>query len=253
MLFKLFGDFSCAGISFIRMNDKRKCVYHIAIEHNINLNKIAAPVFRNLIIKRCIASCARFERIKEIINYFIKRQFIADINSVGRDISHRFKYAAPVLAHIHNRAHKFTGRIDIGIAKRLLAIINQRGIGIICGIIYFTHRAVCHMDFINNARHGGNKIKIIFSFEPFLNDFKMQQPEKAATKAEAERTGRKRGIVELQLFKSITQSLIIRTVCRINTAEHHGIYFFITRKRLFCRISSGCYSIADTGIMHRFD
>ena len=42
------------------------------------------------------------------------------------------------------------------------------------------------MNFTNNARNGCDKVEIILTVEPFLNNFEVQKPQKAASEAKAE-------------------------------------------------------------------
>ena len=63
----------------------------------------------------------------------------------------------------------------------------NRGVGVVCGVIHSYGLAVCKQEFILNARRGGNKVKVIFALKPFLNNFHMQKPQKAAAETETER------------------------------------------------------------------
>ena len=78
----------------------------------------------------------------------------------------------------------------------------------------------------------------------------MQQSEKAAAEAEAERSGGlglkgQRSIVELQLFDSLSQIAVTRSVCGIDTRIDHRQRALEARKRLGCAALGECYRIPD--------
>jgi len=67
----------------------------------------------------------------------------------------------------------------------------------------------------------------------FLNDFQVQQSKEATTKAKAERDGAfglidESRIVELKLGQICLQVFVIRSVDRIEPAEHHRMNFLET-------------------------
>ena len=255
IFFKLLGDFSCSLIRLILMDNKRKSINNIAVENNINLNEVALSVIFHLIIERSIASCARFKSVKEIINNLVKRKFIMNIHSVGSDIIHILKYASFVLAHIHNRSDKFTRNIDMSVGKGLFAIIYICGVGIIGRVINLDHSAVGKINLINNGRNGCDKVKIIFPVESLLNNLKVEQTEKSASESKSESTRgfgfiRKRCVIKLQLFKSVTKNLIIGAVGRIKSAVNHGIYLTVAGQSLSGRIIGSGNRIADMCIAY---
>ena len=101
-------------------------------------------------------------------------------------IGHIFENSPPVLTKLHNISHKLRGGKNIGFYHRLLRRSDKRRIGIIGRIIYINSAAVGKIYLINNRRSGSNKVKIIFSFKPFLNYLHMKQSKKAAAEAETE-------------------------------------------------------------------
>src|SRR5262249_42146209 len=68
----------------------------------------------------------------------------------------------------------------------------------------------------------------------------VQQAEETAAEAEPERGGRLRlvgkgRVVETQLLDGVAQLLVLRTVDRIETREHHRLHAHETRERLIAR------------------
>ena len=111
-----------------------------------------------------------------------------NIDSVGSDIVHIFENSAFILAHIHNGAYEIGRNINMSIGERLLAIVNISRVRIVCRIVNLNHCAVGKMNFINNARNGCDKVEIILTVEPFLNNFEVQKSQKTASEAKAECT-----------------------------------------------------------------
>ena len=68
----------------------------------------------------------------------------------------------------------------------LLGVLNRRGVRVITGVVDFDHGFVRQMDFVNDARNGGHQIQIVFAFQAFLDNFKVQKPQKSAAEAEAQ-------------------------------------------------------------------
>ena len=86
----------------------------------------------------------------------------------------------------------------------------------------------------------------------------MQQSEEAAAEAVSERHGRlrfkgQRRIVQLQLVERVPQIIVMRTVRRINAAEHHRVDLFVSRQRRFCRVRGRGDGIADLRFRNALD
>ncbi len=103
-------------------------------------------------------------------------------------------------------------------------------VGQVRRIIDLDMLAVGRDDFVNDAGGGGDDVHVVLAPEPFLDDLHVQQAEKAAAKAEAERDGAfrlidERGIVQLQLADRRLQMLEVAGVDRVNAAEDHRMDF----------------------------
>src|SRR6185437_8137397 len=99
------------------------------------------------------------------------------------------------------------------------------------------HRAVGLEYAVLDARNGSDEIEIELALEPLLHDLHVQQSEKSAAKAEAERGGSfrlivERRVVELQLVQRVAQVLVLRRVGWIDTGEHHRVDVLIPWQRL---------------------
>ena len=125
-------------------------------------------------------------------------------------------------------------------------------------VIYHFNVAVGAEHLINNVRCGSNQAQIIFALQALLDNVHMQQAQKAAAEAKAQR-GRclrlkyQRSIVQLQLFQSITQVIVIGILYRIQTAVYHRCSLAVTGQRFFGRIIGIGYGIAYACILNIFD
>ena len=171
------------------MNYGRKSIAHVAVKQKIKLNKLASCVFLKLIVKRSIAAAPGLQLIEEVIYYLIERQFIEYVYPAFFNILHILKHAALFLTKLHYCANIFRWRHYRSPHHRLLHIRyfgSRRKVG---RIIYHKLLAVSLYYFIYNGGRGCNKVEVEFPFEPFLYYLHMQQTQKAAPEAEAERHG----------------------------------------------------------------
>ena len=105
----------------------------------------------------------------------------------------------------------------------------RTGSGMSTGLCRSSTSAVGQMDAIDDRRRGGDQIEIELALQPLLDDLEMQQAEKAAAEAEAQR---RRGlglvlearVVEAQLGEAVAQLLVIGGVGREQAAEHHRLH-----------------------------
>ena len=126
------------------------------------------------------------------------------------------------------------------------------------GIIHEKFRSVRLVHLIRNRRRRGDDVEVELPFDALLNNFHMQQPQKAATEAEAERHRRirfenKRSVVQLQLHDGVFQISEFAAVQRVNAAEHHGLTFFIARQRLFRGAFGVRNRVAHFYVLNGFD
>ena len=80
-----------AGTPF-GMHDKRQRVDHLAVQQNIELDEVGLAVADELVIKRGITLCARFQRIKEVKDNLIERQLMVYLDPVRTEVDHVFVY-----------------------------------------------------------------------------------------------------------------------------------------------------------------
>ena len=102
-----------------------------------------------------------------------------------------------------------------------------------------------------------DQVEAVVALEPLLHDLHVQQAEKAAAKTEAQRDRAfglvdERGIVELELFERVAQSVVLAFV-RIEAAVDHRHRFAIAGQRDVRRVAGRGDRVADVDIAQRLD
>ena len=95
-------------------------------------------------------------------------------------------------------------------------------------IVQLDHRAVGLMHAVDDGRRRGDEVDIELALQPLADDLEMEQPEKAAAEAEAERGGGlhlvgEARVVEAELADRLAQRLELGCIDREQPAEHHRL------------------------------
>ena len=120
------------------------------------------------------------------------------------------------------------GHENGGLDPRLLDLGDLLRLGHVGRIVQLLHRAVGEMHAIDDRGRRGDQVDIELALEPLADDLEMQQPEKAAAEAEAERGGGlhligEARIVETELGDRLAQILELAGIDREQAAEHHRL------------------------------
>ena len=102
-------------------------------------------------------------------------------------------------------------------------------IGHVGRVVQVAHRAVGQVHPVDDRGRGRDQVEVEFARQPLLDDLEMQQAEKPAAEAEAERH---RGlglvfearIVEAQLGEAVAQPLVIGGIGREQAAKHDRLH-----------------------------
>ena len=240
------------------MHDKRKRVNFLPVNQNIQLHKPGFFISLHVIIKRGISPGPGFQCVKEIIYDFIQGKFIFQQGTPGLHVFHAQITSPPLLAEFHYGPDKLAGHHDFRAYHRLLHMLDQRGIRQVGRICQFHDFPVCLVYFIDYARRRGHQIQIIFPFQPLLNDFQMQQPQKSAAESKSQshrglRLILQGRVIELQLLQGVPQIRIARAVCRIESAVNHGLYFLIAGQGAFAGIVVIRHGVTHRRVFHILD
>ena len=113
-------------------------------------------------------------------------------------------------------------------------------------------------DFVGHVGRGLHEIQIGFALEPLLDDFHVQQPQKSAAEAEAQRIARlglelEAGVVDAQLVQLFAQLFEILAVRRIQPAVHHALRRPIAGQRLGRVVAGHAHRVAHVNLAQRLD
>ncbi len=116
----------------------------------------------------------------------------------------------------------------------IVALIQGSSIWAICigsgmseGVVQLLHAAVGARDVVNHRRRRRDQVEVEFARQPLLDDLQMQQSQKPAAKAEAQRR-RAFGlvmeacIVQAQLAQAVAQLFEVIGIHREQPAPDHG-------------------------------
>src|ERR1019366_8561631 len=90
---------------------------------------------------------------------------------------------------------------------------------------------------IADPRRRSNQVEVVLALQSLLNNFHVQQTQKPAAEAEAQRhrtfrLKEKRRVVELQLLERLAQLRVFVRVHRVEAGKHHGLDLFKAGQRL---------------------
>ena len=258
MVAQFFAHFARTGIGVAGEKDKGQCIHHIAVEQDVQFHQVGFDVAFELIIETGISFGAGFQRVKEVIDDFVKRQFVMNIHPRRVEIFHVLEHATALLAQLHDAAHVVVGRVDVRLGNRLFGHGDGGGVGIVGGVIHHHHRAVLQRHAIDNAGRGGDKVEVILPLQAFLDNFHVQKPQKPAPEPKAQRDGgfRFKGegrVVELQTLQRLAQVLVMGAVRREHAAIHHGVGFAIAGERRVGGTGGEGDGVAHAGVADGFD
>ena len=124
--------------------------------------------------------------------------------------------------------------------------------------MHLEHVALRRGDFIGYVRDGRDDVHVEFAVEAFLDDLHVQQAEKSAAEAEAQRQRtfgleRERGIVELQFFERSPQVFVLVGFDGIDAREDHRFHILETGDGLRRGVFDRSDRIAHLDVRRSFD
>ena len=98
------------------------------------------------------------------------------------------------------------------------------GVGPVGGVVDFLDGAVAEVDFVDDARRGGDEVEIVLAGQALLDDLEVEEAEEAAAEAEAEggaglHLEAEGGVVEAELVEAVAELLEVGGVDREQAAE----------------------------------
>ena len=178
---------TAALIGFVAMDDHRHRIDHVAVDAHVELHKIGRAVAGDLVIHRRIAAAHRFKPIIEIYDNFVQRQLVDEHGPLRTQVADFFLRAAFLFADFKHATEKFLRQMERRLDDRLLDPVDLRFVGQL-------HRIIDHEGGAGNGDHAvnhgcrrGDQAQAELALETFAHDVHMQQAQKAAAKAKAQR------------------------------------------------------------------
>src|SRR5215469_9842295 len=140
-----------------------------------------------VVIERGISPRSRLQAVVKIQNNFIQRQLVNQEHASGTDIFEFFLRAALLFEQFQDFAEEFLAGNDGRVNDRLFDLLNLGWVRKFRRIIDLEHSPVDRRDLISETGRGGDEVDLKFALEALLHDFKVQQSQESAAKAESER------------------------------------------------------------------
>ena len=171
------------------IRDERLSTAHPPIRPrpDVQLHHGRNPITGQMVIKRRISARGGFQAVVEIQNDLVQRQFVQEQTRPPPKILEFLLIAALLLEQFQNLTDVFFARDHSRVDDRFLDLLRLGRIGEFRRTLDHDHFVVRQSDTVPHTGRGGDQIDVELPLEPLLNDFHMQESEKAATKAEAER------------------------------------------------------------------
>src|SRR6185437_14589379 len=167
------------------IDDDGERIDWIAIDEDRHLHEVAFLIALDVIVEAGIAAGNRFQAVVEIEYHFVERQLV-DQHRARAGIGEFDLATTAVFAKLKHRTQIFVGYENGGFDPRLFDEFYACDIGHVGRVVQLLHRAVVHVQTVNDAGRRGDKVEIEFAFQPFADDLQMQKAQEAAAKAEAQ-------------------------------------------------------------------
>ncbi len=220
-----------AFVGEVAVDDDGEGVDGLAGDQDVELDHGRFPIVGQMIVEGSVAARNGFEAVVEIEDDLVERQFVVEHDAGGADVLESFLLAALFFDQRENAADIFFVGENGGEDDGLLDFGDLAGIEPARRVVDFDHGAVGFVDLVADAGSGGDEVEIELALQAFLNDFHMEQAEKAAAKSEAkgdrtfglEEEGR---IVQAKFFEGFAELGVRVSIDGVEPGENHGLDFF---------------------------
>src|SRR6267154_1917326 len=256
-LFQLLHHGAAAAFGAGAMYQHGKRIDGLAVDQDLHLDQVGGLVVGEVVVERGVALRNRFEAIVEVEHHLVEGQVVFD-HGAAAHIGEFHLVAAAVLAQLEHAAEIFVGGQDGGADPGLVDFLDLDHIRHVDRIVNFDLLPVGQRHPVDDRRRRGDQVEVEFALQPLLDDFEVQQPEKAAAEAEAERRARlhlvgEARVVEAQLTHGGAQILKLRRIDREQAAKHHRNRRAETRQGGRGRLAVIRDGVADAGVRHLLD
>ena len=221
------------------MHDDGQRIHLLAIEQDVDLHHVRRTVLQELIVHGGIAARDRLELVKKVQHDFAQRHFIGqhDLTAV---VLHVHLDATLLIGQRHHGAHVVLRHVQVHGHDGLQNFLDASHIRHLRGAFHIDDFTVTLDHLVDHAGRGGDQVLVELTLQTLLHDFHVQQAQKAAAEAKAQRLrdfwlklqGR---IIELQLFQCVAQLVVFRSFCGVQAGKHLGLDFLEAWQRCLSR------------------
>ena len=184
--FQFFAQRPPARLGCMARHNHGQRIHRLAIDQQLQAHQIALAVGFGLPIQTRHAAGARLQPVVKIKHHLIERQVIDQQRALAR-LAELALLAAARLAQLQHRAQPGLRHQNRGFNPWLIHarnLVRRRHVG---GIVQKAARAIGGIEMIDHAGRGRYQVQPIFPLQPGAHNLQMQQPQKAAAKAKAQR------------------------------------------------------------------
>ena len=179
-------------------------------QQKVQPHQIARTVLLELVVVAGVAPAAALDGVEKVVDDLAQGHGIVQVHPDVVEVFHVDQDAPLLLAKVHQAAHIVIGGVEMDVHKGLLLLGDLGGVGVLGGVRDGLDLPVGEGDPVLDAGGGGDKVEVEFPFQPLSDDLHVQQAQKAAPEAEAQRRAvlglvGQGGVVQLQLFQRVFQ------------------------------------------------
>src|SRR3990172_9437021 len=224
---ELLGQRFPSLVGLVPVGDDRQGVDRVPVQQDVELDQVRAPELEEVVVERGVAPRQGLQLVVEVDDDLGQREVEGEVNALA-DVLHRLVVTAGLLGELVDRAHELGGQEDRAPDERLLDlrdVPDGRELGRVVdlgGLPLGRHHPVA------DRRGGGDQGQPELALEPLLDDLHVEQPQEAASEAEAQRDRGLRleaegGVVEPELLQRIPQRLVLGVLQRVESREDHRL------------------------------
>ena len=182
---------------------------------------------------------------------FVKRHGTGQHDALGIQALGTVNRPALIHHQLHHVANLFAHADQEHFDDRLFDRINFGRVRHKNWVIDILQGAIIHAHAVDHTRIGGDNVAFVFTAQALLHNFHVQQTQKPAAEAEAQRHARlglilERTVVERQFLHRVLQFFVVVGIDRIEPREYHGMHGLEPRHEVRRRCAS-----TGNGITHQ--
>ena len=196
----------------------------------------AARYSWELVVHAGVAPGHALELVEEVEHDLGQRQLVGQVHLLAV-VGHVDLHAALDVGQRHHRAHAVLRHVQLHLDDGLADLADAPQVGHLAGVLDLQHRAVVQLHLVDHAGRGGDEVLVELALQALLHDLHVQQAQKAAAEAEAQRLAHlglvaQAAVVELELFQRVAQLVVLAGLAGVQAREDLRLDLLEARQRL---------------------